>query len=272
MAPMAHRPWRGTTTRAYVWDRCLVVQAATFVVDRRERPYKRLSATVIVANRGHFVLEVDSEPAREFHAVLIAPNVLRRYLEAIDADLTILDAGITSAAYRDLEPRLAKGRARALTADELGRMRVPLAASFAAEMSCEDAVRLFDDVVRAISIERGPPVERDPRVVRVVELVEALPFDALSVTRLAREVGLSDSRLRDLFRKNLGCRLSQYMRWVAAWKAVSLWQEGMRFTDVAHAVGFHDLAHADHAFTEIFGLSPSELTDARRMSFHKCGP
>ena len=95
--------------------------------------------------------------------------------------------------------------------------------------------------------------------------------EAIRAARLGREVGLSDSRLRDLFRKDLGCRLSQYMRWVAAWKAVSLWQQGMKFTDVAHAVGFHDLAHADHAFTEIFGLAPSEVTDARRMMLHKCG-
>ena len=52
----------------------------------------------------------------------------------------------------------------------------------------------------------------------------------------------------------------------------SLWQQGMKFTDVAHAVGFHDLAHADHAFTEIFGLTPSEVTDTRRMTLYKCGP
>lgn len=105
-----------------------------------------------------------------------------------------------------------------------------------------------------------------------MELVEQLPFDALSVAMLARDVGLSDSRLRDLFKKAMGCRLSQYMRWIAAWKAVSLWREGMKFTDVALAAGFHDLAHADHAFAEIFGLSPSEITDTRWMSFHKCGP
>jgi len=88
-----------------------------------------------------------------------------------------------------------------------------------------------------------------------MELVEPRPFAALSVLMLAREVGLSNSRLRDLFRKAMDCRLSQYMRWV-----------------VALAAGFHDLAHADHAFAEIFGLSPSEITDTRWMSFHKCGP
>src|SRR5205823_8463557 len=138
-----------------------------------------------------------------------------------------------------------------------------------AEMNCGEAMRRFDDVVRAISPAAAPAVARDARVARVMELVEASPFGGVSVAALAREVGLSESRLRDLFRRDLGCRLSQYMRWVAAWKAVGLWQQGMKFTDVAHAVGFHDLAHADHAFTEIFGLSPSEVTDPRRIALHK---
>ncbi len=265
------RQWSGAG-RAYVWDRCLLFQAASFVVDRRQRPYRRLAATVIVASRRRFVLEVNGRPPREYQGVIIAPNVLRRYIEAVESDLTFVDAGITSVAYRDLEPHLAKGDVRPLTADELAAVEGPLAAAFASELDCEAAIELFGRVVRAICPERRASVERDARVERVMELVDRLPLHGLSVSMLAREVGLSDSRLRDLFRKSLGCRLSQYMRWVAAWKAVSLWQEGMKFTDVAHAVGFHDLAHADHAISEIFGLSPSEMTDPRRVVFHKCGP
>jgi len=69
MAPMAHEHWRGTTMRAYVWDRCLLLQAGTVVVDRREKPYKRLSATIIVASKRPFVLEVDRQPAREYQGV-----------------------------------------------------------------------------------------------------------------------------------------------------------------------------------------------------------
>jgi len=269
---MVQQHWRATAMRIYVWDRCLLLQAGTFIVDRRERPYKRLSATIIVANGRPFVLEVDDRPAREYQGVLIAPNVARQYIEAVDSDLTFLDAGITSAAYRDLEPHLVKGGVRPLIDDELRRVQSSLGPSFGLQMDCAQAIRLFDEVVHSLCSAHGRTIEHDPRVRRVMELVEQLPFDALSVAMLARDVGLSESRLRDLFGKAMGCRLSQYMRWIAAWKAVSLWQEGMKFTDVALAAGFHDLAHADHAFAEIFGLSPSEITDTRWMSFHKCGP
>jgi len=268
---MANDGWR-SPMRAWVWDRCLLLQAGTLVVDRRRRPYRRLSATVIVAGRRSFLLEVQGETAREYRGVLVAPNVERNYIEAVDADLTILDAGITTAAFQQLEPSLARGGLRSLTDEELDRIRQDVVAAFGVALGCDEAIQLFADVVRTIAPPRAPAAPRDPRVARVMALVEERPFDALSVSALAHDVGISESRLRDLVRKELGCRLSQYMRWVAAWKAVGLWQEGTRFTDVAHAVGFHDLAHADHAFTEIFGLSPSQVTDSRWMTLHKCGP
>ena len=130
-------------------------------------------------------------------------------------------------------------------------------------------MRLFGAVVAILAPAGGGARRRcDARIRRVMELVEERPFDETSLSVLAREVGLSESRLRDLFRKTLGCPLSQYARWVAAWKAIRLWKKGMTFTDVAHAVGFHDLAHADHALGETFGMSPSEMC---RIDLQRCG-
>ncbi len=200
--------------------------------------------------------------------MLIAPNVARRYIEAVDVDLAILDAGIASDAYRALEPRLARGNTRALDADGVRHIRAALQAASAAEMGCEEAMRLFDAVVAILAPAGAGAAARDARIQRVMDLVEERPFDETSLSVLAREVGLSESRLRDLFRKTLGCPLSQYARWVAAWKAIHLWKKGMTFTDVAHAVGFHDLAHADHALGETFGMSPSEMA---RIDLQRCG-
>lgn len=132
--------------RVYVWDRCLLLQAGTLVVDRRQRPYKRLSATIVVAAGRPFVLELDGEPAREYRGILIAPNVLRRYIEAVDSDVTFLDAGITSRAYGALAPQLARDRFRSLTDDELRGIVPRLRAAFVSSMTCDEAIAFFDDV------------------------------------------------------------------------------------------------------------------------------
>ena len=79
-----------------------------------------------MAGRGRFVLETGTAQGREYEGVLIAPNVTRRFIEAVDVDLAIVDLDITSDGYRALEPRLARADARALGADEVHRLRAVL--------------------------------------------------------------------------------------------------------------------------------------------------
>lgn len=256
--------------RVYVWDRCFLAQAGSFSTGRRPKPHKRLSATIIVATGKPFGMEVSGLSARTHEGLLLAPNVSRISLEARDSDLSILDAGITTATYEALAPCLIQGQARALSAQELARIKPMLKAAFAAEMTCMQATALLDEVVGALG-GGARTVERDARIGRVMQLIEDLPLDELSLPMLARAAGVSASRLRVLFQANLGCGPAQYMRWANAWKAIRLWQKGMKFTYLAHEIGFHDLAHIDHAIGELFGMSPSSLTTAQGVSFHKCG-
>lgn len=255
----------------YLWDRRFMLRCASYVLDRSQKPFRRLSATLIVATRRPFRLAVNDQPAAEYRAVLIAPNVLRQRIEAPDADITIVDAGITSAAFRQLEPHLVRGQVRALSAEEQARAQALLVGVRDAELDCERAERLFTALCQVLEPAHVPePAARDARIERVLQRIEAWSFDETSIPALARVAELSESRLRGLFGKTMGCTLQQYIRWVNAWKAIQLWQRGMTFTDVAHAVGFHDLAHIDHAVNELFGMSPSAATDLRRVRLLRC--
>jgi len=256
--------------RVYLWDRCFVMQADSFAVSGAAKPHKRLSATVIVANRSPFLMQIEGLPVRQYQGVILAPNVSRTLLEADGSELSLFDAGITTASYAALLPCLRRQAVRPLDADDLQSLRPLLAAAFAAPMNCMQARRLFDDVIAVLGGGPGAAVERDPRVLRVMRLVEELPLDELSLPRLAAAAELSESRLRALFQQSLGCAPAQYIRWVNTWKAIRLWEKGMKFTDLAHEIGFHDLAHIDHAVKELFCLSPSAATSAQGVSFHKC--
>ncbi|HYC00092.1 MAG TPA: AraC family transcriptional regulator [Candidatus Limnocylindrales bacterium] len=256
--------------RAYLFDRCLLVQAQTLVVDRRTRPYRRLAATIIIANRGDVLLEAGDKPPARYEGVLVAPNVARRFIEAVDCDLTIIDAGITSTAYRALAPRLARNSIQRIDAEALARAREVCRQSFGGEVACSAAIDLFHRVVAAVAGDAPPAPEYDARVRRVLELCEERRLDELAVSALAAEVGLSESRLRALFAKQIGCTLPQVRRWIAVWKAAMLWREDLSFTDVAHIVGFYDLAHADHVLAETFGISPSDMIDRSKLQFHRC--
>jgi AraC-like DNA-binding protein len=88
---------------------------------------------------------------------------------------------------------------------------------------------------------------------------------------LGKRLHLSTSRLRHLFQEELGCSVTHYARWAAVWKAARAWKHGTPFTDLAHAVGFYDLAHLDHAFIETFGVNPSTVIDPAQITLIRCG-
>ncbi len=255
--------------RVFLWDRCFIMQAESFALGAAQKPHRRLSATVIVAGRGTFRMQIEGLPLREYRGVILAPNVSRNLLDADGAQLSLLDAGITTATYAALRPCLRQQAVRPLEERELQALQPLLGASFAGPMSCAQARRLFDEVIGALG-GGSAGIERDARVERVMRLVEELPLDELSLPRLAAVAGVSVSRLRALFQRELGCAPAQYVRWVNTWKAINLWEKGMKFTDVAHEMGFHDLAHIDHAVKELFGLSPTAATTAQGVSFQKC--
>lgn len=261
---------RGPTMRVYLWDRCFIMQADSFALSGTAKPHKRLSATILVANRRPFLLQIEGQPVREYQGVILAPNVSRTLLEADAAELSLLDAGITTATYAALQPCLRQQAVRALDQEELSGIRPLLTTAFAAPMDCQQARGLFDQVIAVLGGGSESAVSNDARVQRVMQLVEELPLDELSLPRLAAVAGLSESRLRVLFQQNLGCSPAQYIRWVNTWKAIRLWEKGMKLTHVAHEMGFHDLAHIDHAIKELFGLSPSAATSGQGVSFHKC--
>ncbi|MFX6645104.1 helix-turn-helix domain-containing protein, partial [Acinetobacter baumannii] len=72
---------------------------------------------------------------------------------------------------------------------------------------------------------------------------------------------LSPSRLRSLFKQEVGFTIQQYARWLAVWRASLAWRQGRSLTDVAMEAGFYDLPHIDHAFNEVFGINPTNVID-----------
>lgn len=246
--------------RIHVWDRCLLVQADSLSLVHRRKSHKRLAATVMVAGGAPFSMAVDATPVRPYQGVILDSNVSRLGFEARDSQLTILDAGLITPAYQALLPALRGQRLRELDAAELEALCPLLTAARSRELDCAQARALFDEVIRQLGGGAPREPDYDARIRCVMRLAEERPLDELSLPLLAKEAGVSESRLRALCQAQLGCGPAQYLRWVAAWKAIRLWRPGVRFTDIAHEVGFHDLAHIDHAMVELFGLSPSAAT------------
>ncbi|MCK6491010.1 MAG: AraC family transcriptional regulator [Planctomycetes bacterium] len=103
-----------------------------------------------------------------------------------------------------------------------------------------------------------PPVAMDPRVARCIELAQGARKRAPSVEELARQVGLSVRRLRDLFHAGTGFQPKDWLlRDRLAEAARLLRRTALPVKAVAEAVGFASDHHFHTAFKHAHGRTPS---------------
>ena len=110
----------------------------------------------------------------------------------------------------------------------------------------------------------------DPRVGRIIDLIEGAPSDALAVGALAGAVNLSASRLRRLFVTHTRITLSRYIKSVRMSRADELvCNTFLSIKEIVAAVGLRDGSHFVRDFKSIYGCTP---TERRRAGFAKKKP
>jgi AraC-like DNA-binding protein len=262
---------RGMKFTVYYGTRRFLLLAPTFVLDRSSDPYRRLSVTVLIACREPFQLETGFDSRLTARAAVIAPKVPRRRIMALNSDLLIFDIPIQSPEHVAIEPSLRGEAVLPLDFERFAHLVPAMTKALAGTASCDEVNALFSSVAEAISGMK--PVERalDARVEKAMRLIDDIPLNEVSLDTLAERLHLSPSRLRHLFAEETGSTISHYARWAAVWRGVGLWMQGKPLTDIAHEIGFYDLAHLDHAFVEVFGINPSTIIDRQNVTLVRCG-
>jgi AraC-like DNA-binding protein len=262
---MDENPW----FTCYYWRQGFVSFSPSLVIDRSDNPYRRPSAGLFVSLHAPFIIETGNGDRLETQAALIAPNVLRRRIVA-ESSLVVFDISVLAPEFHALAPLFAGMPVRELNASTLA----PLAGDFSrarhGTLDAASARNLVHQTVFNLSGRRPEPPKWHPRIAQLLQMVHEQPLHAVNLTWLAKQVNLSSSRLRHLFREQAGISLSQYLRWNAIWRAAWLWSPGKPWTTYAVAAGFHDFSHFNRTFNEIFGINPSTLSDPGRALLVRC--
>lgn len=142
---------------------------------------------------------------------------------------------------------------------------------FARELDLlDDPAQIASLTVRRVRELADPVVRRDSRtgdeqIDRALELVGRRFAEDLSVESLAKELHLSTSHFRHLFRETTRQPFNKYLVSLRLEMARELlMQTQTPVAEVAGAVGFRSTAHFSRAFSKRFGMPPSALRQNRR--------
>lgn len=250
-----HKP---SKSRIHFWDRCFF-KRDLFLTGEDDRPsIHRLSVTIVIAGDKPFSIRGGNYQDKYYHGIILGPDINDTTIEAADSEITSFDTFITTPAYWDLMCTLNGEQARVLTSEELLEAQKLCHENFYKELDQKEVTTLFESVVYSLC-DKSIAKKIDPRIEDVCQLIEEYPANEISISFLASKINLSESRLRALFKQEMQCALSLYIRNVAVWKTLPMLAQGSNFTEAAHEAGFHDLSHYTRAVAGFTGGSPSDI-------------
>jgi AraC family transcriptional regulator of arabinose operon len=107
----------------------------------------------------------------------------------------------------------------------------------------------------------------DSRVIKALEQIGAHLAGPLGVPRLARDCGLSTSRLAHLFQEQVGMPPRDYIEQERLRRARELLETSAQtVSEIAYAVGFSSPSYFSRRFTAIVGSMPREYRRRMRVS------
>jgi AraC-like DNA-binding protein len=107
----------------------------------------------------------------------------------------------------------------------------------------------------------------DPRVERIIGIMNERLGDHLSEQSMSRSVNLSPSRLRQLFKKETGVTPMRYVKGLRMKRAARLLRTSfLSIKEVIFQSGSGDVSHFVRDFKKRYGLTPGEFRARNRRS------
>lgn len=105
------------------------------------------------------------------------------------------------------------------------------------------------------------PVHPDElkKIRRIQERIHDSPETVHSLIALAREVGMSQSKLSRSFRRVYGLTVFEYLKNIRLNQAAAMLDQGMTVTETALSIGYENLSHFSKVFKKRFGELPSRF-------------
>lgn len=124
-----------------------------------------------------------------------------------------------------------------------------------------DCKKLFQGFLTIIEhlINFDKPLQNDERISKAILFIANTKSQQIRVKDVADHVCLSESRLRFLFKKQVGQPIQSFILWIKVITSLNLVLKGKQITNAAYDTGFWDASHMNRSYKEILGVTPSTI-------------
>jgi AraC-like DNA-binding protein len=126
--------------------------------------------------------------------------------------------------------------------------------------------RMFADVARVMQRAELAPSQEPEWIADAQSLIARRYAEPLSLSAIAREIGVGRGTLATAFRRFRGTSVGESIRAARIAQSKTLLTTGMPLAEIALACGFHDQAHFTRVFRAVTGTTPARY----RSKSSKC--
>ena len=126
------------------------------------------------------------------------------------------------------------------------------------------AYELLANIITAFTRQSRPLTVNARHAMAARDFIEVNLMKPLTLQFLAREVGLNVRSLTQVFRREFGLSINNYMTERRLSRAMEMLESGLSVSQTAYQVGY-SLPYFSERFHKRFGLSPSQVASARGL-------
>lgn len=204
--------------------------------------HKNIAYLIVLATRSEITVIGKSDTRHTGSSFLINPLVEHTFLKNSDPVLHIYLAPYATFA-KSLDQ---------FTSDSGISRLPPHALPFHSKMSEQEIIDHLEELMMKSNLDI------DPRLAAALDDLDT----ANSLVEIAKRCDLSPSRLRVIAKKQLGVSLETILVWRKLINSIKVLSSGATLSEAAQAGGFSDQAHFTRTMRSMFGITPSDSTQA----------
>lgn len=221
-------------------------------------PHRNAVAVLCAGVSGPFEIALDAEKIELGyikHRMALIPSNTLHHLQTGAETMAFMYVDAQSSDYVKL-------RMSAIGGNERFAHGFPMEARYIGVLDKLAAGQSWSDIKSEIATTLGfeKPVRRDERIAAALRRLREDPGARHDLDELAYRACLSPSRFQHLFKATTGVAVRRYRLWNRMGCAVRAIAAGQSLTDAALRAGFSSSAHFSAAFSDMFGMPPSRLT------------
>lgn len=243
----------GATSALYIWNGMSAFWGTSF----NTSPHRHETLQLVFDIEKQFKIKDKESEWVSYSSAIIRASHLHQFDSNNSIQLFIYLDSKSEYALQLTEKYLKDSNINHLENSDVKKLSSRFFKSLLVTTNCEALFKGFHTIIDHL-IDFQAPVEKDPRIVEAIEYISQIN-QPVPVKEVAEHVCLSESRLRYLFKHEVGQSIQSFMVWMKVINSLGMVLKGEPLSKTAYQVGFWDSSHMTKSYKDILGVSPGSL-------------